>query len=913
MPGLSEASRDPGRPPEPARPSGGHDPAAACLPPTVAATLSELQVLRRLASGPRGLQEDQAESRLAAWGENTLAPARSPRRLQWLARALRDPFTLLLCFLAVISAANGARYSTTVITVLVAVSCVLRVVAERGADHDTAALREIGWGTASVLRRSDSSAAPLAREVPLDELVPGDLVRLSAGDLIPADLRLLRTTGLAVDQSALTGESAPVSKRAHPDPRAVADLPRALLDQPHLCFLGSRVTTGAATAVVLATGSDTHLGAAHRRPATARPPSGFELSVRAVTGLLIRFMLVSLALVLAAGTLLGGRGWEIVPFAIAVAVGLTPEMLPVVVNTVLARGVVALRRRRIVVKRPSALHDLGAMDVLCVDKTGTLTRDRLTVDRALDPRGEADPRVLRWAAANSLVCLELGDPPVLDGLDEALLEGAERLDPSWADAVVGVQAIPFDPVRRLATAVLRGERRTGTHTLLVKGGVEDVLERCTALAAPDGSPRSLDAGQRERFLNLAAEQAARGLRLLAVAVAHRPAGARPCTPADEHGLTLVGLVSLRDEPEPSAAAAVADLRAQGVQVKVITGDHPQTAVRACTDIGIDPGDPVLACDLDLLDDGALAQLAAATTLFARATPAHKARIVRALRSAGHTVGFLGDGANDVPALRAADLGICPQGAVDTAREHADVLLTGSDLAAVSRSLPAARRSLANIGAYLRTTLSANLGNVITMLAAGVFLPFLPMLPAQVLVQNLCFDAAQLTLAFDRPRTTGTHLPRLPDRRTLAGYVLFFGVLNALADLVTFAAISHLTRDLGPAQTQIAFHTGWFTENLISQALTIHVLRASSVRPRTPAPWPVRAGNAALAATGLLLPLTSLGAALGLGALPAGYYPLLAVILGGYTLLLLAARELWHRTGSRSRSSGFPHQGFSAAQ
>ncbi|MFC1407289.1 MULTISPECIES: magnesium-translocating P-type ATPase [Streptacidiphilus] len=908
MAGLSEASeaaRDRGQPRHPDH--GDHaEQDVVCIPPAVAADLTELQVLRRLRSGPRGLLEDQAHHRLMACGENVLATVEPPSWSRRLGRALRDPFTLVLCFLAVISAANGARQGTAVIAVLVAVSCALRMAGESRADQDAAALRDIACGTATVVRRTVDGSAPTAREVPLGELVPGDLVRLTAGDLVPADLRLLRSVGLTVDQAPLTGESAPVPKQAGSDPQSRGDRRPALLDQPQLCFLGSRVAAGTATAVVVATGRGTHLATAHRHLERGRRATAFDRTTRSVARLLIRFMLASLTLVLAAGTLLGGRGWELVPFAIAVAVGLTPEMLPVVVTTVLARGVAELRRRRVVVKRQRSLYDLGAMDVLCVDKTGTLTGDRLTVHSTLDPQGRSDPRVLRWAATNSLVCLQLGDPPVLDSLDQALLEAADQLEPFPATATAGLQVIPFDPVRRLATAVVRGSGRPGGHTLVVKGGVEDVLDRCTRLTVSDGGNGDsndtlpLDADQRTRIHRLVRRQAADGQRLLAVAVAHGPARGLRYTERDEHDLTLVGLVGFRDEPEPSAGDAVAALRANGVTVKVITGDHPETAVRACTDVGIRPGRPVLAPDLDRLDDAALARLAATTTLFARATPAHKARIVRALRSTGRTVGFLGDGANDIAALRAADLGICPHTAVDAAREHADILLTGSDLAAVSRSLPTARRSLAGIGNYLRTTLSANVGNVITMLAAGAFLPFLPMLPAQVLVQNLCFDAAQLSLAFDRPLTTGAHRPGPLDARGLARYALCFGLVNAAADLATFAVLGHLAHGLSAPRTQVLFHTGWFTENLITQAVTIHILRSPGGRPRLPAPWPVRAGNGALVAVGLLLPLTPPGRSLGMGALPLAYYPLLTAILGGYVLALFAARAIRRRRGGAVR-------------
>ncbi|MEU5048475.1 magnesium-translocating P-type ATPase [Streptomyces sp. NPDC021096] len=830
-----------------------------------------LEVLRALASGPRGLVEAEAEARLLRHGGNVFPghrPVSWPRRL---ARGLRDPFTAVLLGLGVVSAGTAAWGTACVIAVLVAVSCALRATGEHRADRSAATLRDLVAATATVRRRAGEDAPPATRELPVAELVPGDVVLLAPGDLVPADLRLLRTTGLTVHESALTGESAPVAKSA-PD-RASGDGPGD--DRRHLCFQGSSVASGTASAVVVATGRRTVLSGAlpvappgnGRRGRRSAGP--FERSVNGIAWMLIRFMLLIAPVVLVADALLRGRGLQTLPFAVAVAVGLTPEMLPVIVTTALARGAALLARDgEVIVRRLPALHDLGAADVLCVDKTGTLTEDRPVLARAVDGDGHEDPAVLHWAAVNALWTLHLAELPVPDALDEALLDA----DATAGEEYEGVDALPCGPGRRLSTAVVRrpGDARFAlarTHTLVVKGAPEDVLDRC-----------ALDPAERQRLARRAAALAGDGLRVLAVARAERPARERPYTDADEHDLTFTGFVGLSDAPAPTAARALTALARRGVTVKVLTGDHPGTAARVCRELGLAPGTPVTADRIDALDDAALTRLAAGTTVFARCTPAHKARIVRALRAGGHTTGFLGDGVNDLAALHAADVGVCPRDGVDVAREAADVVLASKDLTALDRAIVTGRRATANITTYLRITLSSNFGNVVAMLVAGLMLPFLPMFPAQVLVQNLFFDAAQLALAFDRPGPGAGSRPAVLRPRALLRFVTGFGLLNAAADLATFAVL------LGAAG-EAAFSAGWFTENLLTQAMVMLLLRSGRV------PGPVGVAVGGLAVAGLLLPLSPLGAALSMSPLPPAYYGMLGAVLALYAGCLALARRI----------------------
>ncbi|MFC4015889.1 magnesium-translocating P-type ATPase [Nonomuraea purpurea] len=807
---------------------------------------SRLELLRRLDTGPRGLLESEAEARLRLHGENTL-PLRRP--LSWprrLARSLRDPFTMVLLGLGLISALITSWGTAGVIIVLVAVSCALRSNGEYRADRSTAALRALVTTTATVRRRPSPDAAPREREIPADQLVPGDVVKLGPGDLVPADVRLLRASGFTVHQAALTGESAPVPKEAPDQPDGHG--------HGHLCWQGSGVASGTALAVVLTTGAGTLFAGAYR---ARRPASAFDRSVNDLSWTLVRLTLVIPPIALVLNALLRGHALEALPFAVAVAVGLTPEMLPVVVTTALARGSAQLARAGVIVKRLPALHDLGAADVLCLDKTGTLTCDRPVVDGSFAPDGRRDPEVLRWAALNAFWTLHLSDPPVPDVLDEAVLAGA----PDLGDAE-GVEAWPFHPVRRVSRVLVRDG---GTEVMVIKGAVEAVLELCGQV--PEGARETA-----ERL-------AGRGLRVLAVALRH----------GDEPAPVLAGYVTLVDELAPNAAGALSELSRHGVATKVLTGDHPATAARVCRDLGL-PVEQVV--DASLLTDAELAEATERATVFARCTPEHKARVVRALREAGHTVGFLGDGVNDLPAMVAADVGVCPRDAVDITREAADIVLTHKDLAAIGLAVTAGRTSTANIVTYLRVALSSNVGNVIAMLVAGLSLPFLPMLPVQVLVQNVCFDAAQLAFAADRPDPRLVRRPYRLRPPTILRFILGFGALNAVADLSTFAVLTWAVGTSG----QSAFHTGWFVENLLTQAVIMLLLR-----PATPVPRPLWLATGALATVAVLLPLSPAAGALGLTALPpASHLLLFAVVLAYGVTLAVVTRRIARRASDAPR-------------
>jgi Mg2+-importing ATPase len=877
--------------------------------------MPHLLVLSTLRSSLRGLVEDDAQARLARYGDNAVASARVPHWSVRLLRTLRDPFAVVLSCLAVVSAGVGDLRAAAVIGFLVAVSCLLRFHQERRSGRAAAALRALVAATAAVTRRATAGGAPVTREVPVDQLVPGDIVELAPGDMIPADLRVLRSARLAVNQAVLTGESVPAGKYAADaggqvsrdgtraglgagpgaDPGGTGS---ALVECPWLCLTGAGVLSGSGTGIVVATGSRTYLGATCGGLPVRSAATSFDRGVTSVSWTLIRFMLISVLLVLGVSAASRGHAAEAFLFVVSVAVGLTPEMLPVVVTAALARGARIMSRLDVIVKRLPAIHNLGAMDVLCTDKTGTLTEGHAALDFAVDPGGGWDPEVLRWACLNSLWLAEDAGGQVADPLDEALLKRAAGLGLTADRDFAAVQVIPFDSATRCATAVLRQAGRPGARLMITKGAPEEVLERCAQVRTAGGDV-ALGPGEHARLTRLADDHAAAGVRLLAVAIAQMAPRVRRCRPADQAGLTLAGFVGFRDRPKDSAAAALRGLAGNGIAVKIVTGDHPLVAARACREVGLDPGRVVLGGEVDLMTDAALAGVAARTVLFARVGPQQKARIVRALRASGHGVGYLGDGVNDALALRCADVGISVEGGVDVARESAEVILARKDLTTLNDAVAEGRRTFANIIKYIKITVSSNVGNVTSMLAAVALLPFLPMLPMQVLMQNLCFDISQLAVAFDRVDRAGLDKARTFDRRDLTRFVACFGLVNSLADLVTFVILWRFgavhASPFGPA----VFRGCWFTENLLTQAVAVLVLRSSTgPSPRNRPAWPVLLGAAGVFAVGVCLPLSPLAPAVGMHAPPVSFFPLLVAVLGGYCAVIVAVRTAYLRASPR---------------
>ena len=766
-------------------------------------------------------------------------------------------------------------------------TCAPRIWQQTRSVRATRALRELVTSTATVRRRADTSEEPVNREVPLQDVVPGDIVLLHAGDVVPADVRILSSTDLVVDQSALSGESLPVSKTPAPTDSPLRGHGKTpLVDTPSLCFSGTAVVAGTATAVVIATGGHTYFGSLARAANELRPESSFDRGVRTVGWTLVRFMLVMAPVVFVVNGVVSGVWAQAAMFAVAVAVGLTPEMLPVIVTTNLARGATRLARDKVIVSRLNAIQDLGAIDVLCVDKTGTLTEDRIVYAHSIDATGRLDDGV----AELTYLAVHFQDGPH-NRLDEAITEILVEQGMSViADAAyTKVDEIGFDHTRRRSTVVV--SRQRGEHNLICKGDPDQILPRCTRARLGDDTV-NFDAVKAEAYDSISAYHR-HGMRLLAVAVKSGPSRLERYREPDEQNLTLAGFVGFVDPIRDSAAAAVHGLAEHGVGVKILTGDNKTVARVVAAQVGVDTDMIVLGHQIDRLSMTRLGAVAAGASVFAELTPTHKTRIVAALREAGHTVGFLGDGVNDAPVLRVADAGIAADTATDVAKQAADLILLDKDLAVVAHGVIEGRRTLANTMKYVKITASSNFGNVLSVLAASVLLPFLPILPIQLMVQNLLYDTAQLALPWDRVDDDYLRAPRRWRSRGLVPFMVVFGTLSSVFDLATFAVLWWV---FGASDAPSTFQTGWFLEGLLTQLGVVLVLRAPTVpwRGARPAP-PVVLAAVAAAAIGLLLSLSPLAPELRMAAPPITYGVWLLVVTVTYGLAaqLMKKRYLRH--------------------
>jgi len=849
-----------------------------------------LTVFGRLDASPKGLTEPEAAERLARYGDNVVDPPARLGAAGRVAAAVRSPFVALLAALGVVFAGLGDLRGALTVAVMVTLSVAVRWWQRTHSERAVAALRDRVSMTTTVRRRADNGHQPSEREVPSHDLVPGDVLLLEPGDLVPADVRVLSATDLVVDQSALSGETMPVSKRqlaqSASDRRSTG---RELVDLPALCFVGASVVSGTATAVVIATGPNTYAGSIARHTTGERPESSFDRGVRTVGWTLIRFMLVLVPIVLVVNGTVTGDWAQAVMFAMAVAVGLTPEMLPVIVTTNLARGAVRLAHAKVIVKRLNAIQDLGATDVLCVDKTGTLTEDRVVYAHSIDPEGRPDGQAAEYA----YLALHFQTGPRIH-LDEAvraqLAEGGDDAEDLLIEALHDkVDEIGFDHARRRGTVVVR--RQPGQHLLITKGDPDVVLARSTRARAL-GAVTELTPSGRAQARDMVRAHAEHGMRMLAVAVKQSPERAGRYDEDDEFGLTLVGFIGFVDPVREGAAEAVRTLREHGVAVKILTGDNEHVAAHVCARIGVPSQRIALGRQVEKASDAALRALVERTSVFARLTPAHKARIVAALREGGHAVGFVGDGVNDAPALRIADVGIAADTATDVAKDAADLILLEKDLGVIARGIVEGRRTLGNTLKYVHITASSNFGNVLSVLAASIFLPFLPMLPIQLVVQNLLYDAAQLTLPWDRVDPGYLRRPRRWDARGLTRFMLVFGPLSSLFDLMTFAVLWWV---FGAGTAPAMFQSGWFVEGLASQLLIVFLLRVAGPVWKASRPArPVVVAAAAVGIAGLVLPLSALAGPLGLRPLPGSYLLWLGAILLGYGFAAELTKKLYLR-------------------
>jgi len=832
--------------------------------------LSPEQACAKLRSAPEGLSEAEAADRLREIGPNLVARERKATIGEELWSRARNPLNALLLTLAIVSYFLGDVRAALVIATMVVLAISTAFFQEHRSNEAAARLRAMVHTTASVRRGRSQSDDPFA-EVPIDCLVPGDVVRLSAGDMIPADLRLLEAKDLFVNQSALTGESMPAEKHAQASLAPCEDS----LDLPNLCFMGANVVSGYGTGVIVRTGAKTFFGHLAHEIVGQRVQTAFDRGVNRFTWLMIRFIIVMVPAVFLINGLTKHDWLEALLFAVAVAVGLTPEMLPMIVTVNLAKGAIAMSRKKVIVKRLNAIQNFGAMDVLCTDKTGTLTQDRIILKRHIDVEGNDSEQVLQYAFLNSH--FQSGLRNLLDKavLAHAELDQALRIDGGYAK----VDEIPFDFIRRRLSVVVT--REDGKHLLICKGAVEEIFAVCSSYCL-DGKMGQLDPTHFERARDETIALNSDGFRVVAVAFKEIDPAKTAYSVEDERELTLLGYIAFLDPPKESAREAIAALSLKGVQVKVLTGDNEVITRKICHEVQLEPGEILLGSRIAQLDDSELAEAAGRTTVFAKLTPDQKERVVRALHARGHVVGFLGDGINDSPALRAADVGISVDTAVDIAKESADIILLEKSLLVLQEGVIEGRKVFANITKYIKMGASSNFGNMFSVLGASLFLPFLPMAPIQVLTNNLLYDFSQTAIPTDNVDEEYLASPRKWDIGNIFKFMVFIGPISSIFDYATYAMMLFVFDSwTNPA----LFQTGWFVESLLTQTLIIHIIRTAKI------PFIESHASPALIATtviictiGMTLPFTWAGSALGFVPLPWQYWPLVAAMMVTYALL-----------------------------
>ena len=858
-----------------------------------------------------GYDTDKVDEMRDQYGANIITKQKKVTVFHRIREAFVNPFTVVLFVLAalsfvtdVIAAAPGEKDPIAVIIVLamVFISGMLRFVQEFRSGNAAEKLGEMVETTVAVMRRYETAGAeepvPEKREIPLDEVVVGDVIHLAAGDIIPADLRILQAKDLFISQSSLTGESEPVEKFG----AEAGGKPTNPLDLNNLAFMGSTVISGSATALALAVGDETVFGGIAGQLQEKTPPTSFEKGVSSVSWLLIRFMLVMVPVVLFVNGFTKGDWLQAFLFALSVAVGLTPEMLPMIVSANLAKGSASMSKKKVIVKEINAIQNFGAMDVLCTDKTGTLTQDRIILEYHLDIHGNSDARVLRHAFLNSHYQTGLKNL-----MDISIIERAreERVieDEGFYEKV---DEIPFDfGRRRMSVVVSDGHGKT---QLITKGAIEEMLAIST-FAEYDGKIEPMTEALRQEILDTCNRYNSDGLRVLGVAQKTNPSPIGAFSVADESEMVLIGYLAFLDPPKESTAAAIASLHEYGVSVKVLTGDNDAVTKSVCKQVGLVADRILLGADVEGMDDMQLKSAVEETVVFAKLSPQQKARVVTALRENGHTVGYMGDGINDASAMRASDVGISVDNAVDIAKESAKMILTEKDLMVLKNGVIEGRKIYANIIKYVKMTASSNFGNMFSVLAASAFLPFLPMLPIHILLLNLIYDISCIAMPWDNVDEDYLAVPRKWDASSIGKFMAWIGPTSSVFDITTYALMffvicpamcgGQMFRDIAdPAMKAYfiaLFHAGWFVESMWSQTLVIHMIRTPRIpfvrsRASLPVVLLTFAGIAFLTA----IPFTSFGEAIGLTALPGIYFAWLALTVVLYMVLVTVFKTIFVR-------------------
>lgn len=847
-------------------------------------------VFATLETSPDGLTPKEVEKRLKRYGKNQVAREHALAWYWMVASNFKNPFIFVLIILGVVSYLSHDLKGTMVVSIMVLLSVLMRFIQEFRSSRAAEKLRDMVLTKATVKRRYEESSREERNEmkgkmeIPFEELVPGDIIYLSAGDMIPADVRLIQSKNLFISQSALTGEAMPVEKYdtlgsvVEKSIQLEVDINSNPLERQDICFMGTSVISGSGKAVVFATGHHTYFGSLAKRVIGHRTITSFDKGVNSVTWLLIRFILVMVPIIFVINGVVKGDWQESFLFAIAVAVGLTPEMLPMLVTASLAKGAIAMSHHKVIVKRLNAIQNLGAMDILCTDKTGTLTQDKIILEKYLDIDGNESSQVLEYGFLNSFYQSGLKNM-----MDRAILNNQNNARQVWASQEYKkIDEIPFDFVRRRMSVVVSKE--DVQHLLICKGAPEELLQICSHLQR-NNEVVPLDTSMHHSITHLVADLNADGFRVLIVAYKILPARDKLYSIADEYGLVLVGVMAFLDPPKETATDAIKALNKNGVKVKILTGDNDIVARRICKEVKLPFKHVLLGDTVEQMTEEQLAGCVERITIFAKLTPLQKARIIKTLQECGHTVGFLGDGINDAAALRDADVGISVDSATDIARESADIILLEKNLLVLSDGVLKGREVYGNIIKYIKMTASSNFGNVLSVLIASAFLPFLPMLPLQLLVQNLFYDVSQLALPWDRMDKDFLKKPRKWEPTGIARFMLFMGPISSIFDLTTFALMWFVFQANSPAY-QALFQSGWFVEGLLSQTLVVHMIRTKKIPFfQSVAAMPLMLMTMMIMIIGLYLPYSPLGESIRLVHLPPSYFLWLILTLFSYCVVV----------------------------
>ncbi len=860
---------------------------AHAVPPALLelARLDNGQLLQRLNSSADGLTEADAQARLLDYGQNTVAHEAQKNLVMQLLARLRNPLNLLLLTLSGVSFAMGDHVAALIIFLMVVLSISLAFLQEHRSSKAAEKLRAMVHTTASVLRRSNSGDQTIPgsgmQEIPIHLLVPGDIVHLSAGDMIPADLALLKAKDLFINQAPLTGEAMPVEKYA----AGAGTADTNPLESPNLCFMGTSVISGTATGLVLLTGSRAYFGGLADIIAGARALTSFDQGIGKFTTLMLRFILVMAPLVFLINGYTKGDWIEALFFAVAVAVGLTPEMLPMIVTVNLAKGALAMSGKKVIVKRLNSIQNFGAMDVLCSDKTGTLTQDQIILEKHVDLNGENSEKVLEYAYLNSFY--QSGLKNLLDTAVLKRNELHEKLQP--AKEFAKVDEIPFDFMRRRMSVVVEGH---GKHLLICKGAVEEVFSVSSTGADAD-TQFDLDDSHLLKLKKVSNDLNEDGFRVIAIAYKELPAEQTIYTVKDECDLVLLGYIAFLDPPKDSAREAISRLKAHGVQIKILTGDNEVVTRKVCRQVGMQVDRVVLGSEIEAMTPEQLTEVADQVHVFAKLSPTQKAGVIEALHRKGHVVGFLGDGINDGPALKVADVGISVDTAVDIAKESADIILLEKNLLVLDEGVIEGRKVFGNIVKYIRMGASSNFGNMFSVIGASAWLPFLPMAPIQVLANNLLYDFSQTAIPTDNVDTEYLAQPRRWEIRNITRFMLLIGPISSLFDYATFFTMYYFFNANTPGSASL-FQTGWFVESLLSQTLIIHIIRTNRIPfIESRASTPLIFTSVIICCIGMALPYSPFAGALGFTPLPILYWPIVALILASYLSITHLMKTWFH--------------------